>query len=53
MRNILLQQFDEYLEKQDVLNKLTEKQKLNEYGKIAIKNNAIKTCMKYFNSSKA
>lgn len=32
MRTILLQQFDEYLEKQDILNKLTEKQKLNEYG---------------------
>lgn len=32
MKDKLLQQFDEYLEKQDMLNKLTEQQKLNEYG---------------------
>ena len=32
MKDRLLSRFDEYLEKQDILNKLTEKQKLNEYG---------------------
>lgn len=32
MNSKLLNQFKEYLEKQDVLNKLTESQKLNEYG---------------------
>ena len=32
MNNILLKQFEEFLEKQDLLSKLTESEKLHEYG---------------------